>query len=702
MGARYLVLVVLGASGALALARYFNLGAAATAVTVLLGLAPAYIAWAAFRADRTEAAAMDLDTASAQLAVAVKNQWDGEATHRGVNESSALPVAWRPVEPRLVEDWADVINAARGLPGRPRACSEAWTMDVAELSGTYTQIGAVFAQRVPTRRMVVLGEPGSGKTVLLIRLLQELIAQPEDGAPVPVLFSLASWDPYNQDLRTWMAEQLRRMTNVGLRNPALAGLADETDLAQALVNHERILPLLDGFDEIPSALHAEALHQINRGWRTQPLILASRSDVYREALDRPGARRLNGATGIQLLPLEPEQAARYLRHTATGERERWDEVIAHLGSDTPVGHTLSSPLGLFLASTIYSPLPRAEEAGPIPHPDELCDTSRFRTRIALERHLFSGFISAAYDPRDKPRWSAQQAHHTLAVFARYLQAHRGGSTDLAWWEFGNAVPVGFHVFTVALVSGLIGAVTIGLVVGVSFGLSLGFVGMLAGGPVAACASLLGLANALGAVYPGTGLRLSAFMFGLLAAPVAVVLVFVLADARIVQYAGLVTGAILWTTLTEALRDGGDGVERPNLAVRIGPGTLLAQDRRTFFQIVLAFALVGGPLGVFAFGLTGAFPGVPAFGIGGGLAVGLTVGLAYGFAAGFRETAWAQYAAAAVCLARLNRVPWNLMAFLQDAHEDRGVLRQVGTVYQFRHVDLQRFLASNPPHRGNDD
>jgi hypothetical protein len=33
-----------------------------------------------------------------------------------------------------------------------------------------------------------------------------------------------------------------------------------------------------------------------------------------------------------------------------------------------------------------------------------------------------------------------------------------------------------------------------------------------------------------------------------------------------------------------------------------------------------------------------------------------------------------------------------MAFLTDAHQVRGVLRQVGPVHQFRHIDLQRRLA----------
>jgi len=33
-----------------------------------------------------------------------------------------------------------------------------------------------------------------------------------------------------------------------------------------------------------------------------------------------------------------------------------------------------------------------------------------------------------------------------------------------------------------------------------------------------------------------------------------------------------------------------------------------------------------------------------------------------------------------------------MAFLADAHQ-RGVLRQAGAVYQFRHIELQHRLAT---------
>lgn len=141
----------------------------------------------------------------------------------------------------------------------------------------------MFSERVPTRRLVILGEPGAGKSVLMIRLLQDLIERRANGEPVPVLFSLASWDPH-QPLKSWMADQLRR-THPGLATaaPLAVNLADTTeagssDLALHLLNAGRVLPMFDGFDELPPSQHATALDMLNRALPArQPLVLTSRT-----------------------------------------------------------------------------------------------------------------------------------------------------------------------------------------------------------------------------------------------------------------------------------------------------------------------------------------------------------------------------------------------------------------------------------------
>lgn len=68
-----------------------------------------------------------------------------------------------------------------------------------------------------------------------------------------------------------------------------------------------------------------------------------------------------------------------------------------------------------------------------------------------------------------------------------------------------------------------------------------------------------------------------------------------------------------------------------------------------------------------------------FGLGIGLAVLVT-------------RAWGNYFVHHLWLAATGRLPWRLMHFLDDAHR-RGVLRQAGGVYQFRHARVQERLAA---------
>ncbi|MFH8987592.1 NACHT domain-containing protein [Streptomyces sp. NPDC017940] len=737
MGVRYLLLVVLGTVGALALARYFALGTAATAATLLPAMAPLYLAWAAFRHQAAGAGPVDLDLAADQLAHAVRRQWAAEARLRRVNDPYPLPVSWRGADAELVEPWSLLTYLPRAWPGGPPGDPAAWPADPAGLAGSGAQIGEVFSDRVPTGRLVVLGEPGAGKTVLLIRLLEDLCERRTAGGLVPVLFSLASWDPAREELTDWLAEQLRR-SHPALRAPA-AGTGG--GLARALLDERRILPLLDGFDELPPALHPRALAAVNGALSAkQPVVLACRTDGYRAALARSaGAVRLNGAAGIQLLPLTAAQAAAYLRRDAGGPHapaaERWRRVVSHLGTDTPVGQALSTPLGLFLARTIHNPrtfpqdpahttalpqdpartthdphalpqdpartthdphaLPQdpahttspGARGEPVPHPDTLCDPVAFPTRAALDTHLFNAFIPAAYAPYGPrpPRWTAERARHVLVFLARHLAAHHGGGSDLAWWEFHRAMGVGTLRLSSGLVSalafGLGGGLAVGLVLGTGPGLATGGSGGLVyGGTVA----LLQRPST-----PGTRPRLRRSS-GRLRSGLSVGLAFGLAGGLAGGLAAGVAGGVvcgLAVGFAGALV-GGIGVEKPDLTTAIGPGTLLALDRRTFLVIGTAAALVVGL--VYALGVL--FAG----GLLGGLVVGIGGGLAAGLATGPLPTAWADFLLAKAYLAVRHRLPWNLMAFLRDAHEQRGVLRQAGAVYQFRHIDLQRHLAAGAP------
>jgi hypothetical protein len=153
--------------------------------------------------------------------------------------------------------------------------------------------------------------------------------------------------------------------------------------------------------------------------------------------------------------------------------------------------------------------------------------------------------------------------------------------------------------------------------------------------------------------------------------------------------GLVIGLVLGLPASLA------GVPR-DLSKAASPAAVLARDRRAAVARGLVIGLVLGELlgsTIIIFGgttatiryviLTLLFFGL--FGIAGGLPfISLGMGV---------DTAWLPYMLAIGWLAMNRRLPWHLMSFLADAHH-RGVLRQAGAVYQFRHIALQRRLAEH--------
>ncbi|MER5197348.1 NACHT domain-containing protein [Streptomyces sp. NPDC002755] len=712
------MLWVVGLISALVVARRFDLGVAQTAAAALATLAPGYLAWAAFHADRVEAAPADEDKILEQLAVAVRTQWDNEAAVRRVNDPYPLPVAWETAGDELSESWALLTGLACGRPGGPPGDPGLWPADPAGLAGQDAEIGHVFSDRTPTRRLVILGEPGAGKSVLLVRLLQDLIARRTAGDPVPVLFSLASWDP-RQPLKTWMAGQLRR-AHPGLATAAPPSFAlmhaidgQPGDLAMYLLNAGRILPLLDGFDELPPARHVTALDTLNRALPArQPVVLTSRTGPYRMALTRPGTTaRLNGASAIRLLPLKAQDAADYLRRDAGSPdapaAHRWNQVIAHLGTTSPVGEVLATPLGLFLARTIYNPRPGTAASPLAPHPDELCNAAAYPDPTALNTHLFHAFIPAAYasqQPRP-PRWTADQAHRAFVFLARFQQHQRAGSPDIAWWELPKAIPKRTRRLVFGLATGLPTGITAGLVTQPLFGLMAGFVAGLV------TVTAAGLMTAfMGAGTPRVRLRLalSAHVHSL--GLVFVLGLWLVASLVIGTVVGLVavlngigTAHGLWLGIMSGFLVGSAALfmsvlvaDAPDLTASPGPVTLFASDRRTFLTFMLTVAAVFGiiialPSGIVVGSVFGILLGVAA-GLVFGIAAGLASGIVFGVVGGLIQTAWGYFVISCAFLAVRRKIPRHLMAFLQDAHEHRGVLRQAGAVYQFRHIDLQRHLA----------
>jgi hypothetical protein len=635
-GARALFLLVIASGAALALAARYHQDVVAVAVGILVGLPALYLAWVAVRGIEDVAAVPDLGRAADDLALAVGRQWEAEAGIRRLNDPYPLPVCWAGAGADLADDWDALVTLARTGAGWPRSSPEGWAAGPGDLGGCGDQIASVLG-KVPTQRLVVLGEPGSGKTMLMVRLVLDLLADRAPGDPVPVLVPLASWDPASQGLHDWLAARL------AVDYPALARSrsAPQSPVSR-LLEARLITPVLDGLDEMPEEVRGRAIAAISDVLRPgEPVVVTCRAADYRAAVLPPAGSGMTvrGAAAISLQTLDAGAVADYLRQGAgPALSSRWQPVLADLGTGTPVSQALTTPLMASLAQAIYNPR-SGERADQLPDPGKLCHLAN---REAVQAHLFDAFIQAAYRYRPDARWQAQEAWDWLVFLAWHLEQIVKGP-DLAWWQLWQATGRAARLFGLGdsdakpsrglrlSIGGLAGGLALGLALGLAFGLVFGFSEGFPPGLVLGC--------------------MSGLLFGL------------------------------------------QGVQSDPTGVA-SPAAVLGRDRRAALLLILVFGLAlglaFGLAGGIARGLTGGLAGIFAYGLAGGLPGGLTAGLI----AGIYYAAWPGYIAARSLLAWRHQLPWPLMAFLDDAHQ-RGVLRQVGSMYQFRHIDLQRRLASYP-------
>ncbi|WP_405687073.1 NACHT domain-containing protein [Streptomyces sp. NBC_01387] len=673
----------------------------------------------------------DDDPAEA-LAREVSRQWRREEEQRRVHDPFPLPLRFRCTDRDVFDHWASIRKLPSGAVAQPLP-----------LDGELDQIVEAYLS-VPSCRLVVLGEAGAGKSILTLRFLVDWLDARAPGDRVPVIFSLGSWDPAVTSLRGWMCAQLIR------DHPFLAARAEHGgSLARVLVDTDRILPVLDGFDEIPNGLHGKALEALNKA-TTMPLLLTSRPDEYNRAVSGPERSDvLTAAAVVELEGLTVEDYADYLTRASRPVRGGgadstvWDAVLARLRErpSSPctanLAEVLRTPLMVSLARTIYSDVPGQD-------PGKLLE---FRTPEDLQDHLLAAFVPAAYqlEPTDdsdadgsrrtrtrhrRRHWTPERAQYWLGYLATHLAERK--THDLAWWELGTAVRRSTRMLVVGFLAGtalgastgignlpvdLIGtkhrpgfAIERGLLVwllhGLVAGLVFGFVyGFLPRGPASKPSTLR--IQLFGGVRQDTSEIVRRFVLGFgFGVPSAVVLE--LLDRFVIGPLGFddgLNGGLRGALLFPAELGFGVGfalaimawLETPiDTSSAISASDLLRTNRKNAFVYMLVWLLVLGiPAGI-AIGCSpgpvGEFAPGPVVGLLAGLTFGIEGAFGGGLGYGLSFTAWGQWVALSrMWLPLTGRLPWAVVAFLDDAHE-RGVLRKAGAVYQFRHAQLEVHLA----------
>jgi hypothetical protein len=616
-------------------------------------------------------------------------------------------VTWTAADPPLAGDLDALKRLAASGAGWPAQGQGNWARKPEDLaSGDDRKLADVLAA-VPTGRLVVLGEPGSGKTMLMVGLVLDLLhpSRRNDDGPVPVLATLASWDPASQDLHGWLgATLITAYPDLAAAPPT--GSAGRNRF-EALLEAGLILPVLDGLDEIPEPARPTAITRINKELKPgEHAVVTCRTGQYKAAVSPPdGQGAALRAAAVQLNTLEFSEVASYLCQDADPAEDRWD-FLDTLGADSPARQALATPLMTALARAIYNPRPD-ERPGDLPHAAEL---RTLADRATVEAHLFDAFIPAAYRPPTQGRWTAEQAEPWLVFLARHLE-RTVGSPDFAWWQLQRTIsPTAF-----TLAAGLGAGLGVGLGAGLGIGLGAGLVAGLGAGLLAGLLAGVGAGLVAGFIVglivmvmggfwgwldsaeaPARGMRVSAksLMLGLgIGLVIGIGLMATLKGGPTGLMAGLALGLGLAAGLAGGLIVGLQGVPN-NLVAAASPQAVLARDR----QVTLLRTLVAALVVALAFALAFAFAVPLTVGLAGRLAfalvLGLMVGLMIGLFLGVSQTTWLSYLLTRGWLAFHHRLPWSLMSFLADAHQ-RGVLRQAGAVYQFRHIELQHRLATRP-------
>jgi DNA polymerase III delta prime subunit len=137
-----------------------------------------------------------------------------------------------------------------------------------------TSIVEVFDRSAIAGKLLILGEPGSGKTTTMLELAKELVTRAENDPsyPIPVLFNLSSWKSDHQSIIEWLVDELKSKYGVPKK------------LGQECLTNRQILLLLDGLDEVKSTFQEFTIRAINQllegEYRPQYLVVCSRSEEY--------------------------------------------------------------------------------------------------------------------------------------------------------------------------------------------------------------------------------------------------------------------------------------------------------------------------------------------------------------------------------------------------------------------------------------
>jgi hypothetical protein len=530
-----------------------------------------------------------------------------------------------------------------------------------------------YYQSLSPSRLAILGDAGAGKTVLAMDLLIRLLEKrtEDKSIPVPLLISASSYDD-RYPWEDWLAQDIAVRFNLS------------EDNATKLVRDSRILPIVDGIDEMDPPGERKRAHDLitalnswMRGRGRASVVVTCRRGDYAHL-----TRVLDRATHIEIVPLTGYQAADYLREQFMSEDEnrRWTRVLAELRANPSglLASQMSTPWRLTLALAAFRD--DGDPARLLPEESPAPDASPLMYAHYVDSLLLGSYINSAVRLNDpNHRYSVAQVHDWLTALAQGLSwqgRHNRSWTDIQpgnWWR-----PAGNHLvhllhFVLSAIPGLIF-----IALGIEFKDSLfTVVGSLSF--LLACVFTFYIPSDsrlnLQAAFTGSGQAKFA-RSALYGVPVGAIMGF-LAGFGVSPVRGFYA-AVATTLAFGALAGVAIGLEEVS-PQSITPLDLIKEDGR--------YGLVCRILG--AITLTIAL-GIP-FGMINGVVFGIVPSLTITLA--FAANGWVRYRICVIVMSLRHKGPLRFGSFL-DWAQQAGLLRVSGVSYQFRHRQLQDWLVSH--------
>jgi len=253
--------------------------------------------------------------------------------------------------------------------------------------------GGYDAYRASGGALLILGSPGSGKTIMLIELAGALLEQAEadESQPIPVILPLSSWAPRCRPIADWLVDALHVEYDV------------PRAVAAAWRDSDALLPLLDGLDEVDEAYRPACATAIEafRAARLTSLVVCSRSDEYRALPSLLGLQ-----LAVELAPLTSAGLAAVLAGAGQGGAA----VVPLLAADPDLAELATTPLMLAVMAGAFgdgaAPLPatRCGRCGREQTPGArfcpACGAPITRDLSALREALVAAYVAQVFARRD--------------------------------------------------------------------------------------------------------------------------------------------------------------------------------------------------------------------------------------------------------------------------------------------------------------